>query len=487
LWLACARTTALNLALAFAAAWTLFGVPSLLGAASNYTVIVSAKTAGDNGWQKVVDTLAAQHKADVIVFGHSVEDLLPALKKQFPRYACFVAQPEEVTREFVAKVHQIVRHLDDDPYTDCFWGILTGYDSTNALLIAKQARPLIIHKVLSGTSMNMETMEEGRCFSELEKGRCILKKKGGGAQELKCPDDSTESLVNALNNDSPDLVVTSGHATEHDWMIGFRYRNGFFKHAEGGLYGEDMQKRKLPIQSPNPKVYMPVGNCLMGHIDGQDCMATAWMNSAGVRQMIGYTVTTWYGYGGWGVMDYFVEQPGRYTFNEAFCANQIALENRLADFFPELVELETDALKVESMKLVAGDAAKAAGLAREDGLGLYYDRDTVAFYGDPAWQARMADKPKAFDQKLTVKRGTYAFEIKPRHGSRSFKPTDLNGSQRGGRPFLAFLPHRVREVKITEGKELNPLVTENFILVPNPGECNPAKTYRVVFTATPIH
>ena len=63
---------------------------------------------------------------------------------------------------------------------------------------------------------------------------------------------------------------------------------------------------QFEIRSNNPKVYLPIGNCLMGHIDGPNAMALAWMNNVGVRQMIGYTVLTWYGYGGWGVLDYFV-------------------------------------------------------------------------------------------------------------------------------------------------------------------------------------
>lgn len=455
----------------------------LSGMEAAYSVIVSEKTARDAGWDRVLDALSTKHSAKRIIYTHSVEESLGALKEQFPRYACFVAQPEEVTREFVAAVHRLTRRLDDDPYTDCFWGILTGYDAENALAIARQARPLTVHRILSGTDMAMEMVEEGLTFSELEKGRCVRKTKGGLAQEERCPEDSTESIVNALNQDRPDLFVTSGHATEHDWMIGFRYRNGFFKHENGKLYGEDTQKRRLPIDSPNPKIYMPIGNCLMGHIDGADCMATSYMNSAGVCQMLGYTVTTWFGYGGWGVLDYFVEQPGRYTFNEAFFANQIALENRLATYFPALLRLENENVGRDSDDANPGDAAKAVKLTRQDGLGLLYDRDTVAFYGDPAWVARMAAEPRAFEQKLTVRKNRFTFEIQPRRGADSFKPVNLNGSQRGGRPFVAYFKQRVGNVKIIAGAELNPVVTDNFILVPNPGACDPARKYRVVFTA----
>ena len=63
-------------------------------------------------------------------------------------------------------------------------------------------------------------------------------------------------------------------------------------------------------------------------------MAAAFFKSAGIRQMMGYVEVTWYGYMGWGCLDYFVEQPGRYTFNEAFFANHHALIHRLETCFP---------------------------------------------------------------------------------------------------------------------------------------------------------
>jgi zinc protease len=134
-----------------------------------------------------------------------------------------------------------------------------------------------------------------------------------------------------------------------------------------------------------------------------------------------------------------------------------------------------------------GQAAKAAGLTAEDGRGLLYDRDVVAFYGDPAWEARMADRPKFFEQTLTENKGAFTFEIKPNRGADSFQPVNSNGSQRGGRPFIAFFPKRLGGVKIIAGAELNPVITDNFILVPNPGACDPSKKYRVVFNASPLH
>jgi zinc protease len=470
----------MKLAIAIPSACALAALLATTVLASDYAVVVSARTAENPAWRQVADTLLKRHSAELVLFTNAVDETLPALQKQFPRYACFVARPEEVTKEFVAKIHRLTRRFDDDPYTDCFWGILTGYDAANALAIAKQEQPLTIHKVASGTELAMDMVEEGVWYCELNKNKSVRKSRGGSAETIKCADDTTECLVRALNDEQPDLFVTSGHATEHDWMIGYRYKNGFFKHQDGRLFGEDTQKHKLAINSTNPKVYLPIGNCLMGHIDKPDCMATSWMNSAGVCQMLGYTEVTWYGYAGWGVLDYFVEQPGRYTFAEAFFANQHALIHRLTTCFPDAAS--------ESAKTAGKitDAGRAAGLTANDGRGLLYDRDIVAFYGDPAWSARMADLPKAFEQRLTEEKGTFTFEIKPNRGANSFKPVNTNGAQRGGRPFVAYLPRRVRDVKITGGAELNPIITDDFMLVPNPGVFDPGKTYKVVFTARPM-
>jgi zinc protease len=190
----------------------------------------------------------------------------------------------------------------------------------------------------------------------------------------------------------------------------------------------------------------------MGHIDSTDAMALAWLNDVGVKQMIGYTVPTWFGYAGWGVLDYFVEQPGRYTLTEAFFANQHAL--------------------IHAIETGSGDKR-----------GLTFDRDVVAFYGNPAWQARMAASDCYYDQSLEVHEGVYTLTITPRHGADSFRPVNTNGSQRGYRPFVAYLPQRVHNVQIIEGGDLKPLVTDNFVLVPNPQAADPQRSYVVRFSA----
>jgi len=437
--------------------------------ADDYAIVVSKSTNADADWHKVVTALqnkyADSHVVSVIEYADNVTEALPELKKRFPRYTCVVARPEDAGRKFVAQVHQLTRKLDDDPYTDTLWGILTGYDAAAALRIAKHNDPLTVRKVGSGTELAMEMIEEGVWYCELNKNKMVRKEKGGQAKEEQGPDDTTKALVDSINDYKADLFVTSGHATERDWQIGFRYRNGSFRCEEGKLYGLDTARKKHPVDSSNPKVYMPIGNCLMGHIDSRDAMALAWMNSAGVNQMLGYTVPTWFGYGGWGCLDYFIEQPGRYTFTQAFFANHHALVHRLATEFTQ---------------------ADGTVATRGEGRGLAFDRDVVAFYGDPAWQAKMAEGKTAWKQSLKVEGNRYTLTIEPQRGAETFKPINVNGSQRGWRPIVEFLPQRVKHVKVISGDELKPVITDDFVLIPNPRECEPNKKYEVVFEAEVI-
>lgn len=455
---------------------------SILATAAEYAVVISQSAWADPGWRSVAETLEKKHTGQVFKYAEALEDASPALREAFPRYICFVAPPKEVTRAFVAKAHRLTRALDSDPYVDCRWAILTGYDSTNALRTAQRAEPLIIRKAVSGTPMPLEAFEEGVWFSELDAGRMQRKAKGQAPVDETGPQDSTGAIVDSLNRFRPDLFVTSGHATERDWQIGYRYRNGYFRCANGALYGEDTKKQKLPVNSPNPKVYLAVGNCLMGHIDSLDAMALAFLNSAGVHQMAGYTVNTWYGYAGWGCLDYFVEQPGRFSLAEAVRANDLALVHRLQTYFPESAnaDLNLDHPTPPATTAVS-EAAKKAGLSAQDAFGLLYDRDALAFYGDPAWEAKLAPGNLRWDQELSEKEGVWTFEVKPRSGELSFSAGDKNGSQRGGRPFIQFLPRRLKPTQVLEGAELNPVIADDFILVPNPLRCEPEKVYRVRF------
>lgn len=420
-------------------------------AESSYAIVVSQKTFQDKSWNDVVSILKNKHNGTVFIYTNSVDEIIPDLSLYAPTFTAFVATPAETDREFVIKVNRLTRLLDDDPYGDTIWGIVTGYDAKNAKEIASANQPLIINRVVAATSVPLEYFTEGIWYSEVKAGFAMEKKPGESPRQIEVPVDTTKLLVDELNGNA-DMFVTSGHATERDWQIGYAYKNGLFKSEAGSLYGIDLNGNKYPIHSSRQRVYLPVGNCLMGHIDGSNAIALAWMNSAGVVQMIGYTVPTWFGYMGWGVLDYFVEQPGRFTLSEAFFANQQALIWCLQK--------------------------------NPDSKGHLFDRDVVAFYGDPAFEARVKPAKSGWEQNLVFQNGTYTFTIQLLKSENSFQLIDLNGSQRGGRPIFQFLPKRLKRVQIIEGSELQPVITENFILLPVPAP-QPEKTnkheLRVVF------
>ncbi|GAB6167050.1 hypothetical protein JCM19992_30500 [Thermostilla marina] len=393
--------------------------------------------------------LKAKHEATVVTYGNLPDEALPQLRRLMPRYTCFVAPPEEAGRQYVARVHHATRQYDDDPYIDTFWGILTGYDAENAVAIARESRPLTIERVAAGTAFAMECVVEGQWYSESEQNKHVVKERGKEPEQRHGPDDPTAALVRVLNEYRPQMFITSGHATERDWQIGYAYRAGQFRCRDGRLFGIDLQGNTYPIDSPNPKVYLPVGNCLMGHVDSRDAMALAWMNSGGVRQMIGYTVPTWYGFMGWGVLDYFVKQPGRYTLVESFTANHHALTWRLEN----------------------------ESLSSRDRQGLMYDRDTVALYGDPAWEARLA--PGKCPYSLEVDTIATGGEIRC-----TIEAVAATKIAPGTRPIVVFLPQRIRDPKIIVTPRQASVILDDTVLIPLTEGLNEGDRIKLVFTAS---
>jgi zinc protease len=413
-------------------------------AESDYVILISKATQADKGWSGVADALAAKHSgAKMVTYETEATKVLPALKAAHPRWLCWVARPEELGVKAVAEMHRLVRSIDDDSYPDAFWGIVTGRDAASANDLASHAEPLIVRKVVANTEFAMECVEQGKWFSELKQGEVWTKIQGGQATKGKGDDDSTAGLADYFNKQNPDAILTSGHASEKDWMPGYSYKNGVFANANGKVLGKALDGSVHVVDSPNPKVYLGIGNCLIGNVPGTaDCMATAWMHCGGVKQFAGYTVPSWFGYGGWGMLDYFVEQPGRFSLTESYRANQLALNWKLANN-PDATERK----------------------------GLEYDRDVVVLYGDPRWDARMAPGALRWTEDFKeIETGVFIWTITPTAGEESFATVNRNGSQRGGRPLVRFLPRRFARLELLEGAGWKPVLGDDFVLLPRPAK-----------------
>ena len=97
-----------------------------------------------------------------------------------------------------------------------------------------------------GTEVELPLCREGVWYCELNAGKTVRKKTGEKPVESKGETDSTEALVDSLNKYEAQLFVTSGHATERDWQIGFRYKNGTFQSKAGQLFGVDTKGHAFP-------------------------------------------------------------------------------------------------------------------------------------------------------------------------------------------------------------------------------------------------
>ncbi len=413
-----------------------------------YAIVATQAVLDDSEWLNVVESLKERRCDEYNVAVFTWDDtLVTELRKFVPRFACFVTKPEDASAEQLASVWKISRELDDDPYGDVIWGIITGFDAEDALRLTK-TQDMTVERALGGTSIALKYFKSGIVFDESKKNHWVVKEEGKEAEDRNdAPDDTTKAIADELNN--AQLFVTSGHASERNWSIGYSYKNGFFVAQKGLLLGVPSNDKAFKIEAKGSKIHLASGNCLLGHIDKPDCLALSMIRNANVDMLVGYVVPTWFGYMGWGIQDYYIEQPGRFTVAEAFFANNQALLN----------VLEEDNSAPESERMSA-----------QDRTGMEYDRDVVVLYGDPAWRNALAVQDSGWKQELTSEKNEdgstlWTLKIIPIQGDQSFKLVDGNGSQRSGRPFFQFFPRNVSNAKIIEGEEFSPLVTENFILV----------------------
>jgi zinc protease len=430
-----------------------------------YAVVVSKTTQSDAGWAKVVDALKEKYGDQVKVFtwDKSVDETKADLSAMMPRYTCFVTRPTEAGREFVTQVHRLTRNLNDDPYPDTIWGILTGFDSADALRIAQTSAPLEVHNVVSTTGVHSEFYDTVFTVSDGKEGKVF--QKGDAAVTVALPDkdkpDRAHLVVDAVHAVKPDMLVTSSHAMER--ILEMPFSKGAFLGVNGkviglgttgGHGGLHLDDHGWELSSPNPKVWLASGNCLIGHITDSNSMALAMMHSAGVTQMVGYTVTTWYGAGGWGTLEWFQNQPGRFTLAESFFINDAAITRRLAHEFPGRERYAVKVYNDEDLGSLVqelGEPFPKQEAKQKDLLGLTWDHDTVAFYGDPAWTAKVAPHDCAFDQKLTDNKTgmTLAVEAK----------TD------GVVKAFVFLPKHVHAAEYnTTGDAADAMITDTYVL-----------------------
>ena len=406
---------------------------------SNYAICCKGSTFIQ--WQEVIITLVTKHiqiSPIVLTYTTSIYELQHLLSHVLPYFTCFVSPPTECNKEYVKDVLKLTRSLEPDGFCSTIWGILTGSDLQCALNIAKHQAPITIERVLSNCPFPINKCISGTSYSEINKNCCTCKPSDSIQPiEKPCTDNLAKYLHEDLSNEKIDLLITSAHASEHDWRIGYQFDGGKFIDTKNQLFAKYTDGSIHQVSSTHPKVYIAAGNCLMGSILPDSCMALSWLNSCSIMQMVGYTVPTWFGYGGWGVLKYFIEMSGKYSLSEAFFSNLQTMLYCIQDNKdPNIVK------------------------------GCLHDSEVIAFYGDPALDSRL-QLPKegvtlSHKYELTVASKTpWIIKVKTNSsGSWDCDEGDDKATDPGRPPIYVF-PRRLKKWNILKG---NVMVTSMFAL-----------------------
>lgn len=444
--------------------------------AYTYAVVISSATFDDPAWQTVAQKLVQKHNAKILKWDKNVEETKSQLAQLMPKYTAFIARPEEAGHVFVVKISRLCRALDDDPYVDTFWGIVTGYSAKDALRIVSMEAPLRVTRVLDATGkIDLNKFDQAVCFDEFARNSVNEKLPGKPAAKRSCDNDNTKDFIAALNRLNPQLIATSAHASQHDWDMGYEAPNMKMDHQDGNLFCIDTEENRFAMTNNEPKIYIGAGNCLIGDIDQQDCMATSWMHSGGACQFIGYTVPTWFGEMGWGTLDKFASQGGIYTAAEAFHFNNTEIIRAIKDKYPQHVKTNLKNYKVDSddEKIYRTLKVEKSDSEAEALIGRLYDRDVVAFFGDPAFEVRTKPCVKVSTSKLQDGKFAGCWQIKI--------DAVANGSwSNAGETYFA-LPYSMKSIKCVD-TNLNGDIdyADNFILVALQGNYKKGDSFRII-------
>ena len=399
---------------------------------ARYAIVIKRDVAA-GPWGKVAQFLQSKYKGKTFAYETSPDEVRQSVGTYHPRYVCFVCPPTENFPDFAIVANKFCCSLDDDPYVDAIWGILTGFDDNHALELVK-SEPVVIKRAFTKTLGNwLNWVPEGEYVTEWTRDRGELGEKNrdkdfsltsGGP---KSDAEDSRYVHKLLSDDKFDLIIGSGHGGHHNWMLMYPSGRGFLT-AKDGQLTMTAPGVSMPLTASRPKIYWAVGNCLTGVVNTRrnsfkDSYALAWMKN-GTKQYIGAVQSTWYELN-WNMADWFLKQEGRWTFSES-----LFLLRQWSHFLLE-------------EKLVTGRDKE--GTEVTDGI--------FVLYGDPALEGRVE---KSRDPALTE-----TLDIQQIPGSQDVRMTykvKVNfvgeGNKRtaekynGWRLFSYLLPYNVTDVKL---------------------------------------
>ena len=433
----------------------------------SYAVLVSSKTYQNEGWKEVADALVKKHNAHLLIYDYSVLDAKNELRKLTPRYLAVVTRPEITGRMIVQRLHQLTRSLDDDLYGDAVWGLITAATPKRALEIIRSAQPQKVESSLNLTGVNNELYKEVFTISDGKMGDWYWKKRDGTEERgTEGESDRTALFLKRFIEMKPDLIVSSGHATEKNLEMCFSRGNTIAQ--KGRWHTKPLGgKTELIPESTHPRVFLGAGNCLIGNMDRTtNSMACAMISHYGFNQFVGYTVPTWYGKGGWGTLGLW-QSRGGYSLADAWFFNNQMMVHELETRFPE------------ASKEVMNVSEDGQGFPMEmkqnldrDASGMIWDRDVVAFYGDPLHRIIVGSE-QMFEARLQKSGASLILTIKARK--------DL----KAGPAVCVWLPEKMKGLHPAQNSINDILVTDDYIIVLKP-DCKAGSDLVIKFNTQPV-
>lgn len=325
-----------------------------------FAIVASPETLALTEWHAVADAISAKHADDaqVEIIRSCPTNALERLRASRPRYAAFILRSSEFDNASLVSLKRMMRDIDDDPFDDAVWGIVTGPDAATALRLASARKPRTIQSILATTGVG-ENAAPGQIAvisDAYPKGEWWMKNAAGEVARHSETGSLAHVFADAWNAIDAELILTSSHATERNLEMPFSLGNMI---ATNGIFAVTPEVKwqdvARPLNAPSTeKVWLAPGNCLIAnHLDDADMVMTA-LSFGKVNQFVGYIKPTWFGFAGWNTWRYFGSHG--YSLSAAHYA----------------------ACQWLALKLERGEAKD-----EREKAGLLWDRDATVFYGDP--------------------------------------------------------------------------------------------------------
>lgn len=355
-----------------------------------YAVVISSAAYANPGWKAVADTLLKKHSTTssrLFTWNTSVTDIKNDLSAFMPTYIGFIARPAtECNTAFVAAASQLSRTLDSDPYGDAYWGVITGFEASDALRAVTES--LLVKTVILASSdiayeppLQRYYQALGMPCDSYTKTDYLFENTGGKVYSVEQRPENQQDRVhlvskwlNASTLNIPvsgqgtisgtfDCLITGGHGNINVWQMHYNDAGteGFLRSSNGQLTGAPYSGNSIAINAQTPKIFWHVSNCLMGKPDNINNWVYAAFHTGHAVQLFGFipTASTGDEFMAWGLFDRVTKFAGKYTLPQGFfiCNNNAQFELR-----------------------------HSTGLFNQSGVNSYINATVV--YGDPAADVR---------------------------------------------------------------------------------------------------